>query len=58
MESNSQKLLQNNEIEKAMKLYMVLLDRYNRLSEKEKDIIYPHLSRLYNEIKLSSKRKQ
>jgi hypothetical protein len=56
--SNSQKLLQNNKTQESMKLYMDLLDSYNKLPEKDKSTMYPHLSRLYGEIKLASKKKQ
>jgi hypothetical protein len=55
--SNIQKLLEFNKVEAATKLYTNALDAYNDLSEKDKDQIYPHLKRLYKEIKIAAMRR-
>jgi len=54
--TNIEKLLSRNDIKRAMKLYLKTLDAYNDLKEKDKDIIYPVLKRLYKELKLAAGR--
>ncbi len=55
--SNIEKLLEFDEVKKATKLYIKTLDAYNNLPEREKDAVYPHLTRLYSEMKLAARRR-
>ena len=54
--TNIEKLLERNDIDRAMKLYIKVLDAYNKLEEKDKDSVYPILTRLYKELKLAAGR--
>ena len=55
--TNIEKLLERNDIERAMKLYLRILNAYNKLEERDKDSVYPLLSRLYKELKLAARRR-
>ncbi len=54
--TNIEKLLSRNNVKMAMRLYLKTLDAYNDLEEKDKDIIYPVLKRLYKELKMAAGR--
>ncbi len=55
--TNIEKLLERNDIGRAMKLYLKILNAYNKLEERDKNSVYPLLSRLYKELKLAARKR-